>query len=71
MNEKRTRADFRRRGLARRCGAAFVLRRLEKGLVPHWDAMTKAGRGLALQLGFVNPRPCRAVCREEKGETAR
>ena len=40
MNEKRTRADFRR-------------------------------RDPALQLGFMNPRPYRAVCRDEKGETAR
>ena len=28
-------------------------------------------RGPALQLGFMNPRPCRAVCREEKAGSAR
>lgn len=53
----------RRQGLATACGAAFVLACLEKGLRPHWDAMTPVSAALARKLGFVHPRPYRVVCR--------
>ena len=56
----------RRRGLARCCAARFLLECEEKGLRPHWDAMTKISRDLALQVGFVRPRAYRVVCREER-----
>lgn len=60
-----THAAHRRRGLARCCAARFLLQCEEKGLHPHWDAMTKISRDLALQVGFVGPRAYRVVCREE------
>lgn len=66
-----TREDMRRLGLARCCAAAFLLRCEERGLTPHWDAMTSISRDLALQLGFADPVPYRVVCREEIGEKNR
>ena len=48
-----TRADWRRKGLARLCGAALICRCLEQGLYPSWDAHNKASLALAQQLGYV------------------
>lgn len=59
-----THPDFRRRGLATACGAAFLLGCLERGLVPHWDAMTKISLALSRKLGFGAARPYAVVCRE-------
>lgn len=59
-----TAGAYRRQGLATACGAAFVLACLEKGLRPHWDAMTPVSAALAAKLGFVHPRPYPVVCRE-------
>ena len=56
--------DERRRGLALCCGAKFLLQCREKGLLPHWDAMTKISVRLAQRLGFFAPRPYPAVYRE-------
>lgn len=52
-----TRADFRRRGLARACGARLILDCLERGLYPSWDAQNRGSAELARQLGY---RFCRA-----------
>ena len=59
-----TAVPYRRQGLATACGAAFVLACLEKGLRPHWDAMTPVSAALAAKLGFLHPRPYPVVCRE-------
>lgn len=66
-----THPDHRRRGLARCCGAAFLLLCMEKGVTPHWDAMTEISRDLALRFGFEHPRPYSVVCREETAMMAR
>lgn len=47
-----TREDFRRRGLALCCGAALILRCLERGLYPSWDAATPISVALAEKLGY-------------------
>lgn len=54
----------RRRGLALCCGANFLLTCAEKGLRPHWDAMTEISASLAGKLGFLFPRPYPVVYRE-------
>ncbi len=48
-----TRKDWRRKGLALACSAAFVLECLEKGLTPNWDAVNLQSVGLAEKLGYV------------------
>ncbi len=48
-----TRRDWRRRGLAMACSAAFLLECLEKGLTPNWDAVNLQSVGLAEKLGYV------------------
>ena len=47
-----TRADHRRQGLATACGAALMLRCLERGLLPGWDADNRASLALAQKLGY-------------------
>ncbi len=47
-----TRADWRRNGLARICGAALIQRCLDKKIYPSWDAHNKASLALAMQLGY-------------------
>ena len=47
-----TRADHRRKGLARACAAALIVECLEKGLYPNWDAANETSRRLALSLGY-------------------
>lgn len=59
-----THPAFRRQGLATACGASFLLACLERGLVPHWDAMTAVSRALAQKLGFGAAHPYGVVCRE-------
>ncbi len=48
-----TREDFRRRGIARACAASIVLRALERGLYPSWDAANLMSLGLARSLGYI------------------
>jgi GNAT superfamily N-acetyltransferase len=48
-----TREDYRRRGLARACGAALILACLDRGLFPAWDAANPASAALAEQLGYI------------------
>ena len=59
-----THPDYRRRGLGTACGAAFLLLCLEKGIAPHWDAMTPISLSLAGKLGFGKAHPYLVVCRE-------
>lgn len=47
-----TREDHRRRGLAAACAAALILKCLEKGLFPSWDAHTPVSAALAEKLGY-------------------
>ena len=47
-----TRADHRRKGLARCCGARLILDCLARGLYPSWDAHNPASLALAEQLGY-------------------
>ena len=47
-----TRADFRRKGLARICGAKLILECLERGLYPSWDAHNPGSAALAKKLGY-------------------
>ncbi|MDR0929399.1 MAG: GNAT family N-acetyltransferase [Oscillospiraceae bacterium] len=51
-----TRADRRGQGFATCVSAAFILRCLERGLVPHWDAANAESLRLAERLGFVLDR---------------
>ena len=51
-----TREDCRRMGLATACGAALVLRCLERGLYPSWDAHSRISVALAEKLGYVFDR---------------
>jgi len=55
---------FRRRGLALACAARFLLLCRERGLRPHWDAMTPQSARLARKLGFLPGRAYPVVCRE-------
>lgn len=48
-----TRRDWRRRGLALACSAAFLLECLERGLTPNWDAVNLQSVGLAEKLGYI------------------
>ena len=59
-----TRPDQKRKGLAAACGATFILSCLERGLLPHWDAMNEESRRLAEKLGFGPAHPYPVVCRE-------
>lgn len=43
---------YRRRGLARACGAALILQCLDRGLYPSWDAQNPASAALAESLGY-------------------
>lgn len=47
-----TRIDQRRKGLATACAAALILRCLERGLYPSWDAQNLWSVGLAKKLGY-------------------
>lgn len=58
-----TRADLRRRGLAGCCAANYILRCLERGLWPEWDAHTRASAALAESLGYGGRREYTALLR--------
>lgn len=47
-----TREDYRRRGLARVCGARLILDCLDRGLYPSWDAHNSWSAALAGKLGY-------------------
>lgn len=47
-----TREDYRRRGLARVCGAKLILECLKRGLYPSWDAQNPWSKALAESLGY-------------------
>ena len=52
-----TRQDWRGKGIATACGAALMLRCLDRGLLPSWDAANDPSRRLASRLGFVEAGP--------------
>ena len=47
-----TKPEFRRKGLARACGAKLILECLDRGLYPSWDAHDLRSVALAEQLGY-------------------
>lgn len=47
-----TRQDYRRRGLAKSCGAKLILECLKKNKYPSWDAHNEKSLSLAYQLGY-------------------
>lgn len=47
-----TREDFRNQGLGKICGAALILRCLNRGLYPSWDADNEISARLASSLGY-------------------
>jgi len=47
-----TKEEYRRRGLARICGARLILECLDRGLYPSWDAQNPGSAALAKQLGY-------------------
>ena len=47
-----TKQDHRRKGLAYACGAMLILKCLEKGLYPSWDAQNMWSVALAKKLGY-------------------
>ncbi|MBP3540615.1 MAG: GNAT family N-acetyltransferase [Clostridia bacterium] len=48
--------EHRRKGLASACAAQLILRCLDKGLTPSWDAANMISVQLAQKLGFDSPR---------------
>lgn len=47
-----TREDYRRKGFAYACSAGLILKCLERGLYPSWDAQNLNSVGLAKKLGY-------------------
>ena len=47
-----TREEYRRKGLAEACSAKLILKCLERGLYPSWDAQNKGSLALAEKLGY-------------------
>ncbi len=47
-----TKEKFQRRGIGQALGARLVLETLKKGLLPYWDAHSKASFKLAQKLGY-------------------
>ena len=47
-----TKIEYRRRGLAQSCAAALILKCLERGLYPSWDAQNASSLALAEKLGY-------------------
>lgn len=47
-----TKPEYRRKGLALACASALILRCLEQGLYPSWDAANQASISLAQKLGY-------------------
>lgn len=52
-----TRKDCRRQGLAAACCAQLILKCIEKGLYPSWDAANSASVALAEKLGYHRAEP--------------
>lgn len=48
-----TREDFRRRGIARACGARLILECRKRSLYPSWDAANTMSIALAQSLGYI------------------
>lgn len=61
-----TRPDFRRRGLAKACGARLILECLDRGLYPGWDAHDSRSLSLAEQLGYQLDHPYTAYWVEKR-----
>ncbi|MEG2349697.1 MAG: GNAT family N-acetyltransferase [Hungatella sp.] len=51
-----TRTDYRKKGLATACSAAFMLECLKNNIFPHWDAANLQSVGLAEKLGYLYER---------------
>ncbi len=47
-----TKPNYRRKGLAKVCASALILKCLERGLYPSWDAANKESVALAEKLGY-------------------
>lgn len=47
-----TKKEYRRKGLATACGAKLILKCLDRGLYPSWDAQNLWSVGLAEKLGY-------------------
>lgn len=47
-----TKEEYRRKGLARICGAKLILECLKRGLYPSWDAQNLKSAALAEKLGY-------------------
>lgn len=52
-----TKEEYRRKGLARACGARLILECLDRGLYPSWDAQNLWSAKLAKQLGYQMEGP--------------
>lgn len=52
-----TKEEHRRKGLARVCAARLILKCLELGLYPSWDAATTISLSLAQSLGYIAAEP--------------
>lgn len=63
-----TRTDYRRKGLAYRCGARLILECLERGLYPAWDAQNMHSVRLAEKLGYHFEREYVAYEAVKQGE---
>lgn len=63
-----THRAHRRQGIASACGAALILRALEQGLYPHWDAMTPTSLHLAEKLGYHLSHAYPAYVIQKQGE---
>ena len=47
-----TKAEYRKKGLARICGAKLILECLKRGWYPSWDAQNLKSAALAEKLGY-------------------
>lgn len=59
-----TKEEYRRKGLARTCGAALILECLKRNLYPSWDAHTQQSLDLAETLGYHRGEPYTAYLLE-------
>ena len=51
--EVATAPEYRRKGLAKICAAAFLLECVKRGARPHWDARNEMSRRIAEKCGFI------------------
>lgn len=54
--EIQTKPEYRRKGLALACSAAFILECMDKGIYANWDAATAHSVSVAEKLGYVFER---------------